>query len=271
MEKVILITSREIDTNYYQEIGYASIPTETGAPKKTGYFRQFLEWVPGGLEKRVDFKKVTDSTFTEEQKKEECRKIVKDLFESSKVKEKGEFCVGVFKRKIENGPTIYITEEFPVERDTKAVFSVNKQRYLNSIIMEIINDIGDKDIEWLILSHDNDWGKEERNYSYKKKNRTVDSLVDLSIEVEFDCLKKVVDNLSTVIWLFQHIPEDDIYHYVKRLLEKDFWELDWYLSAAKDQKSKFKEFLNSIDDIENINMEKFRGLHLIPEIPFLPL
>lgn len=267
MEKVILITSREINkkSTDFEEIEYGEILQDTtGRQVQTsteGYFRQFCEWVKSS-------KKDEDFPFNKSDIcKSECIDYVKRLIVNNNPKKIGTFCVGIYRKVIENGPTIYIAEEFPCEGEEKRMFSEHKKRYLNSIIMEICHDMKDQEIEWQIISHDNDWGYANKNFCLKKANE----LSSIVIETKFNCLRQAVHAKTTEIRLFQHVIEDDIYLYVKLLLTHGFYDLFNYLDKAKDQKLKFKKFLESIDDIDNIDMESFRELKIDPKIPFLPL
>lgn len=267
MEKVILITSREINkkSTDFEEIEYGEILQDTTGRQKQvsteGYFRQFCEWVKSSEnDEDFPFNKVDIC-------KSDCIDYVKRLIENNNPKKIGAFCVGIYRKVIENGPTIYIAEEFPCEGEEKRMFSEHKKRYLNSIIMEICHDMKNHEIEWQIISHDNDWGLVNNNYCFKEANK----LLNVDEDKKFDYLKKVVDAKTTDIRLFQHVIEDDIYLYVKMLLTENYCELDSYLAQAEEQKIKFKKFLESIDDIDNIDMESFRELKIDPKIPFLPL
>lgn len=221
MEKVILITSREIgkaNFSLFKEIKYGPILMDCTAPDIKGYFRQFLEWVYGGKDQRSGFKDIVDSkNLNENEKIDNCKKIVSALLANNEPKNEDKpFKLGVFKRKIDtDGLTIYIAEEFPCKGDDKRMFTEAKQRYLNSIVMEIIYDMGSTDLEWLVLSHDNDWGK-EGDGCLKAKGK--DSSV--IIESTYSDLNSVVANKeNTEIHVFRHVDSDDIYMYVQNLME----------------------------------------------------
>lgn len=160
-------------------------------------------------------------------------------------KPSSQFIPGVFEKSL-SGDTIriFVAEEYPYDNEDRTVFSELKQMYLNALIEMVMNYVceeveGDLKNDWLILSHDADWGQPRECSVFK------DSLGE--INENYPHLKKIVeastrDSIAkTQIICFQHDRNSNYYNKIKdSLMSGKFYD---YFPGLNSNASSFRRYL----------------------------
>lgn len=196
MGKVILITSREFVRSASESNGFQ--PLELKIRRKTegtdlgesqvvdGYFGFFKDCY--GIEVKQ-----------EDTPEALIPKIRAENIENYRVRN---FVVGIYKKVVKDS-TIYLADEFPVKVDW---FEEKAQQYFDALITEIKADDGSGN-EWIIISHDNDWGQNV-NWTelYKEENPRN------AINEKFKSLNEINELETTRVFVFQHNNNSPIYN-----------------------------------------------------------
>ena len=177
------------------------------------------------------------------------------------------FQLGVFHGK-RNDVYVYFAEEYPFDFGYKKFGNdPNRQRYLNSMIVEIENHLKNtlgvtEEVEWQFFSHDKDWCMDASN-SVLDKDETIGK-----VEGKFVSLKEVLSNPKTTIRVFQHITSDDTYLYVKYLIENEnlMPSFEDFIEQGKCNKQIFKDYIQ--DPNNDDNWEKL--MKIDTNYPFMP-
>ncbi|MBR6445349.1 MAG: hypothetical protein IKS94_02800 [Prevotella sp.] len=267
MEKVILITSREIGNlkkAACQISSYAN-PEEigNGLPKfKPSTYLGLLyteEWNKHIAE--IKPLQLAENVEYGTNNKEDTDALVKYAKENitnkiDKVKQPPFiFGISFYKEKYDQEDYyVYFAEEFPFKETAH-----DKQRYLNAIVGEIQNHLKTMNVDnagWTIFSHDKDWVDYDANKKMEKS--------DTSIDEEFSFLKELFENETTIVYLFTHTR--GIYHkYVQKLITGGFMPFDNFKEGSNTILEKSKTLVTK-ERLEEKDIREFIQCYN-PELP----
>ena len=266
MEKVILITSREIGKTKgnakISEINpYEKLSTSfdlAGAPKidATNYLGLLFcdEW-QGKISKLDAAQRVSNSTYVDNYLNDStglasyAKEHITDMIEKVK---NNPFIFGILYYCGEYNQEkyhVYFAEEFPFGGNG---FTEDKQRYLNAIVGEIeshlkANHVDKNQTSWNIYSHEKDWGKEDETKELTKS--------EITIMEEFSKLKEIFEDETTVVRVFTHT--HGLFHkYVQKLFTGDFVSFENFQNGCKEQLSKSKKLVTK-EHLEEEDIREF--------------
>ena len=158
------------------------------------------------------------------------------------------FHPGVFKISNDKDIYVYLAEEYPYFQDEEGIFTTAKQEYLDAIIGMVKADINKnknknekKTIdEFIILSHDADWGKSTETIILK------DSLTTI-IKDKMPNLKEMTDKVTIIC--FQHDDHSKTYNTINKNI-KDAKKLYNEINGIEQNAENFTNYLNNIDNCD---------------------
>ena len=232
MEKVILITSREIQASGERlPFHFKHSPGVESPDDYTSWENSYLVQFPIFWTKKISYFK-NNSTgidpnddIKKANNEEEAVGIAEDVVNKIETKYKNKenpFNLGIFYKKINIKNCefyVYLAEEYPFFSSVLE-FDADRQRYLNALFAEIQEHQKEQtgqELEWEIYSHDKDWGENEQENTYQEDAL---GIILNKTGSEFTSLQAVLQNKQTVIHLFQHT-NNKIHDNVKTLINYD--------------------------------------------------
>ncbi len=163
-------------------------------------------------------------------------------------KQDSQFVPGVYEMSsIGDDVRVFVAEEYPYDKEDRVVFSGLKQMYMNALIEMVMNYVGESEkvdenlkFDWLILSHDADWGQSHESAVFK------DSLDE--INENYPHLKKIIkaatgDGVAkTQIICFQHDSNSDYYNRISELLSYGDKLYDYFTGLTSNMSS-FRKYI----------------------------
>lgn len=276
MEKVILITSRIIRerNNLFSKVQLSDLKKrKTGGidDGNSGYLGPFIKEVfPCMIGLNPKEQTELEERATNATTVSELETLIKnEILPKIKNKGGGEFVFGLFKKNLKSSNvSVYYANEFPLGSFEKKPTDEQKYCYLNAIVNEIINNknlINVNDVDWEIISHDKDWGKDEYLNCHLNdpanltstdpdKQRIKEYFKKIISKIDAETkLKEIVDNTSSRIQLFQHDANvDDAYLYIQKMMSEKDYEEDFttFMEGTKENNKLFNAIGEAGDEEE---------------------